>query len=250
MVFRHLAPELPYNCAVLVLSLDTSSPSGSIAVLSEDRLVGVISTQTDETYSSRIFRQLEFLLAELQLKPDSFDLFAVNAGPGSFTGLRVGLTTAKAWAEAFSRPVVPVSGLEAVAIQALGCAEVIPVIDARRGQLYVGSYKRALAQNSHQPGLVRAAQDSVMSPEEFVGWLDAPERTEGIVATPSRSWLESTLPDWNDGGHPIREVSPVLAPSIGVLAYLKAREGESVDALTLDANYVRRSDAELNWKGK
>jgi len=246
-----LATELPYNCAVLVLSLDTSSPSGSIAVLREDRLIGVISTQTDETYSSRIFRQLEFLLADLQLKLDSFDLFAVNAGPGSFTGLRVGLTAAKAWADAFSKPVVPISGLEAVAIQACDRAEVIvPVIDARRGQLYVASYNRTLRQNSHQPVLVRMAEDSVMSAEEFLEWFGAPERAEAIVATPSRSWLESALPGWNDAERHIREVSPVLAPSIGVLAYLKAREGEFVDALRLDANYVRRSDAELNWKGK
>lgn len=246
-----MATELPYNCAVLVLSLDTSSPSGSIAVLREDRLIGVISTQTDETYSSRIFRQLEFLLADLQLKLDSFDLFAVNAGPGSFTGLRVGLTAAKAWADAFSKPVVPISGLEAVAIQACDRAEVIvPVIDARRGQLYVGSYNRTLRQNSHQPVLVRMAEDSVMSAEEFLEWFVALERAGAIVATPSRSWLESALPGWNDAERHIREVSPVLAPSIGVLAYLKAREGEFVDALRLDANYVRRSDAELNWKGK
>lgn len=251
MVFRHLASELPYNCAVLVLSLDTSSPFGSIAVLSEDRLIGVISTQTDETYSSRIFRQLEFLLTELHLKLDSFDLFAVNAGPGSFTGLRVGLTAAKAWTEAFSKPVVAVSGLEAVAMQASDRAErIVPVIDARRGQLYVGSYNRTLKQNSHQPVLVRVAEDSVMSPDEFLGWFEAPERAGGIVVTPSRAWLESILSDSNGAERYIREVSPVLAPSIGVLAYFKARKGESVDALTLDANYVRRSDAELNWKGK
>ncbi|MGH9572974.1 MAG: tRNA (adenosine(37)-N6)-threonylcarbamoyltransferase complex dimerization subunit type 1 TsaB [Candidatus Acidiferrales bacterium] len=247
----HLATELPYNCAVLVLSLDTSSPTGSIAVLREDCLIGVISTHTDETYSSRIFRQLEFLLAELRLKLDAFDLFAVNAGPGSFTGLRVGLTTAKAWADAFSRPVVPVSGLEAVATQTSeGAEHIVSVVDARRGQLYVGSYKRTLTQSSHQPVLIRAVQDSVMSPEEFLGWLEAPEQTEGIVVTPSQSLLESVLYNCNRSEHPIRKVSPVLAPSIGVLACSKAREGESVDALTLDANYVRRSDAELNWKGK
>ena len=83
---------------VLILALDTSSPTGSVAVVEDSRLLAVISTTTDEPYSSRIFRQLEFLLNELHLRLDQFDLFAVNAGPGSFTGLRVGLTTSKAWA--------------------------------------------------------------------------------------------------------------------------------------------------------
>ncbi len=237
---------------MLVLALDTSSPSGSIAVLKEDRLIGVVSTQTDETYSSRIFRQLEFLLSELRLTLDSFDLFAVNAGPGSFTGLRVGLTTAKAWADAFARPVVPVSGLETVAMEAGAAAgHIIPVIDARRGQLYVGLYKRGSNSNGNEPVLERVGEDAVISPEEFLGWFRAAGRAPITVATPSRSWLESTL-SLQNFGEPLEicEVSPVLAPSIGVLACLKANRGESVDALRLDANYVRRSDAELNWKGK
>jgi len=238
---------------VLILSLDTSSPSGSIAILRGTRVIGVISTETDETYSSRIFRQLEFLLGELQLTLESFDLFAVNAGPGSFTGLRVGLTTAKAWADAFSKPVVPVSGLEAVAMLALDAGEhIIPVIDARRGQLYVGSYKRTGNQGSHGRTLVRVAEDAVMSPEEFLSRFSAPERLSVILATPSKSWLEAALSSDNGASRcqEIREVSTVLAPSVGVLAYLKFRHGEAVDALRLDANYVRRSDAELNWKGK
>ena len=250
--FGYLATELPYTCAVLILALDTSSPFGSVAVLRENRLIGVISTQTDETYSSRIFRQLEFLLNELRLGLESFDLFAVNAGPGSFTGLRVGLTTAKAWADAFSKPVVPVSGLEAVAMGAIDAAQhIIPVIDARRGQLYVGSYKHTVNQDSHEPTLIPVTEDAVMSPDEFSRWFRASELLNATLATPSKSWLESTLSSVDAlGRHEIREVSPVLAPAIGGLAYLKSRRGEAVDALRLDANYVRRSDAELNWKGK
>jgi tRNA threonylcarbamoyladenosine biosynthesis protein TsaB len=238
---------------VLILSFDTSSPSGSIAVLKGTLVIGVVSTETDETYSSRIFRQLEFLLCELHLRLESFDLFAVNAGPGSFTGLRVGLTTAKAWADAFSKPAVPVSGLEAVAMEASGGAErIIPVIDARRGQLYVGSYKRPANQNGHEIMLDRIAEDTVMSTEEFLAWLQTAESSATMLATTSPLWLESTLCLGNHAlqRFEIREVSPVLAPSIGRIAHLKCSRGEAVDALRLDANYVRRSDAELNWKGK
>ena len=75
-----LAPKLPYTGAVLTLSLDTSSRGGSVAVLRDLAVLGVVSTWGDEAYSSRIFRQLEFLLSELGLKLDQFELFAVAAG--------------------------------------------------------------------------------------------------------------------------------------------------------------------------
>src|SRR5271166_5021543 len=99
--------DCPIIESVLVLALDTSSPSGSIAVLRDEKVIGVVSTTGDETYSSRMFRQLEFLLAELKLSHGDFDLFAVNSGPGSFTGLRVGLTAAKGWAEVYAKPAAP-----------------------------------------------------------------------------------------------------------------------------------------------
>src|ERR1700689_5881079 len=89
-----------------------------------------------------MFRHLEFLLSDLSLKLDQFDVFAVSAGPGSFTGLRVGLTAAKGWAEVYRKPVVGVSALEAVAVQARGGNTVlVPALDARRGQIYFGVYR-------------------------------------------------------------------------------------------------------------
>src|SRR6201998_2058933 len=129
---------------VLVLALDTSSPSGSLAVLRGAKVVGVVSTATGEVYSSRMFRELEFLLGELSLHMEEFELFAVAAGPGSFTGLRVGLAAVKGWAEVDQKPIAAVSALEAVAVQARSnAALIIPVLDARRGQLYFGLYRRA-----------------------------------------------------------------------------------------------------------
>jgi tRNA threonylcarbamoyladenosine biosynthesis protein TsaB len=234
---------------VLILSLDTTSPSGSIAVLRDTQLLGVLSTTTDEAYSSRIFRQLEVLLAELQLTLDRFDLFAVNSGPGSFTGVRVGLTAAKAWSEAFGRPVVAVSGLEAVAAQAVAVPVVVAVMDARRGQLYTGIYRRGPSDPVATPMLSREGDDRVMTPEEFCSWLRG--ISGAAIVTPSGGWLASLLaPHWAGPGSEIHEVSPVLAPMIGRLAFDRARRGETLDGLRLDANYVRRSDAELNWKGK
>ncbi len=128
---------------MLTLALDTSSPAGSLAVLRDEKVIGTVSTWTDEIYSSRMFRHLEFLLKELSLGLEQFDLFAVAAGPGSFTGLRVGLAAVKGWSEVYGKPIAAVSGLEAVAAQSHSSSYwVVPALDAHRGQIYFGMYRR------------------------------------------------------------------------------------------------------------
>jgi tRNA threonylcarbamoyladenosine biosynthesis protein TsaB len=227
----------------MILAVDTSSPSGSVAVLRDEKVIGVVSTTTDETFSSRLFRQLDFLLAELKLTHKAFDLFAVNFGPGSFTGLRVGLTSAKGWAEAYSKPVAAISGLEAVAAQSRSSAVLVPVIDARRGELYFGFYRR------EGDRLVEDGPDRVGTPEEFwsnVRGLGA-EHMAAIVTPDSSTSAQIRAAGVTNKG--VELVSSVLAPVIGRIAYERAKRGEVVDALALDANYVRRSDAELHWKG-
>jgi len=243
---------------VLILSLDTSSPAGSVAILRDDLTLGVISTRAEENYSSRIFRHLEFLLSDLTLNLADFDLFAVSAGPGSFTGLRVGLTAAKGWAEVYRKPVVGVSALEAVAFQARSRAVLIPALDARRGQIYFGVYRTAAA------GLALDGEEFVVTPEEFaerLGALAHLGKGDGVhggngvsgfsIVTPDApvvavvSRLTSNLAASFAG---LEIVSSVLAPSIGRIAHARALRGQVSDALTLDANYVRRTDAEMRWK--
>jgi tRNA threonylcarbamoyladenosine biosynthesis protein TsaB len=243
---------------VLTLSLDTSSLVGSLSVLRDDQLLGVISTRSEENYSSRMFRHLEFLLSDLSLKLADFDLFSVAAGPGSFTGLRVGLTAVKGWAEVFGKPVVGVSALEAVAAQvpranSSHSALVVPVLDARRGQLYCAFYRLA---NS---GLQIEGDQCVMSPDELLDEISsrASEELPSVIATPEPELISSALSRFENStvdstSRPVivQQVSGVLAPWIGRLGIASAHRGEFSDALTLDANYVRRSDAELQLKGK
>lgn len=236
---------------MLLLAVDTATPAGSLAVLSDGQLAGVISTASDEPYSSRLFRQLEILLSELQLQTQNFDLFAVAAGPGSFTGLRVGLTAVKAWAEVFSKPVIAISGLEAIAAQAQPHSEnglIAPVLDARRGQIYAALFRRAAQ-------LVQEEPDQVCTIEEFLAQLAQRKQNEEIVfVSPAPAILRELLTkrDANRLSASISDVaqsaSPLLAPIIGKLALERAARGEFTDALHLDANYIRRSDAELLWK--
>lgn len=194
-----------------------------------------------------MFRHLEFLLRELTLDLKQFDLFAVTTGPGSFTGLRVGLTAAKGWAEAYQKPVVGVSALEAVAVQSHSANPlVVPVLDARRGQLYFGFYRR------NGDALALQAEERVATPEEFFQALAEQSGNNHVtIVTPSPelfSNFQSQIEKVSSLSK-IEQVSTVLAPLVGQIGFRRAQRGELSDALTLDANYVRRSDADLHWKG-
>jgi tRNA threonylcarbamoyladenosine biosynthesis protein TsaB len=234
---------------VLILALDTSSPSGSLAVLRDEKVISVVSTLAEETYSSRMFRHLEFLLQELSLKLDQFDLFAVAAGPGSFTGLRVGLAAAKGWAEVYKKPVVGISVLEAIAAQSYSNATVlVAASDARRGEIYYGVYRRG--KNS----LALEGEECVARPEEFMQAMGArPGSVEFTIVTPSPEVLAGALSRIEMEHLPlpfVERVSNVLAPVIGQIGYRRAQSGNVSDALTLDANYIRRTDAEVHANKK
>lgn len=229
---------------MLILALDTSSPAGSLAILRDEKVIGAVSTWAEETYSARMFRHLDFLLRELSLDLKQFDLFAVAAGPGSFTGLRVGLTAVKGWAEVYKKPAVGVSGLEAIAAQAQSSAPLlIPILDARRGQIYFGFYRRG------ENRLALEGEECVVTPGEFLEMLHARAGdSEFTIVTPEPEIISKQMSQSEKRAPSFEQVSSVLAPLIGQLGYQRAQRGQLSDALTLDANYVRRTDAELHWK--
>jgi tRNA threonylcarbamoyladenosine biosynthesis protein TsaB len=231
---------------MLVLAIDTATPGGSLAILEDSRILGVVSMHFEETYSSKLFRHLESLLGETILELRSMDLFAVAAGPGSFSGLRVGLTAVKGWAEVLAKPIASVSGLEAVAEQARGVPDLIAAfLDARRGQIYAALYRKG------PQGLERQGDERVMSAGEFLESLPPP--SGGLApsfVTPSPELLAEPLARSAFRGCAIEPVSSVLAPVIGRLGMERARRGDVVDSLHLDANYIRRCDAEVLRKGR
>src|ERR1700722_18654207 len=157
---------------MLILSVDTSTRIGNLAVLRDDKLLGEISSSEGDPYSCRLFTDLDGLLEDLKRGLPQRDLFGVAGGPGSFTGLRVGLTAVKAWAEVYDKPIVPVSGLQAVAAQipeANGAALLVPVIDARRGQVFGAIYERRDGANPSSPPILKLLDEEVvMAADEFL----------------------------------------------------------------------------------
>ena len=242
---------------MLILAVDTSTKVGSLAVLRGHDVLGELSSSAAEPYSSRLFADLDKLLRELRLSLNQFELFAVAAGPGSFTGLRVGLTAVKAWAEVYGTPIAPVSGLQAVAAQISSPpvgAILVPVIDARRGQVFGALYECQSGVDSSTMPLLKLVEDEVvMGAEEFLEMIAKKSHGRELrFASPSPELIQPAVDRSSFGAvnskKCVERVSGILASVIGQLGYQGALGGKTIDALHLDANYVRRTDAESHWK--
>ncbi|MGD0910205.1 MAG: tRNA (adenosine(37)-N6)-threonylcarbamoyltransferase complex dimerization subunit type 1 TsaB [Candidatus Acidiferrales bacterium] len=241
---------------MLILAIDTSTRTGSVALLRDDLVIDSVSGYEETPHSTRLFRDLELLQNRAQFRLYQIDVFAVAAGPGSFTGLRVGLTAVKAWAEIHDKPIAAISGLEAIAAQSKsligesrGAGIVVaPFLDARRGQLF-GSLYHSKQGNPRRATLELISDESILTAEEFVDLVGGEsDFATCTLVSPTPEILPVSLIDSRLPGVHIETVSAVLAPMIGQLGFERATRGELVDALRLDANYVRRSDAEKAWK--
>jgi tRNA threonylcarbamoyladenosine biosynthesis protein TsaB len=238
---------------MLILAIDTSTRTGSAAILRDSEVMAEVSGYEEAPYSSRLFRDIALLQHRANCRMDEIEVFAVAAGPGSFTGLRVGLTAVKAWAEVHRKPIAAISGLEAIAAQALvngppsvsNAQFIAPFLDARRGQLFGAIYRRM---PGNSMGLALASDESILSLDEFLDLVKGKSPDSVQLASPTPDLIPPTrlsevLPDAR-----IVQVSAALAPAIGRIGFERAKRGALVDAIGLDANYVRRSDAESAWR--
>ena len=232
---------------MIVLAIDTCDVRGSVAVLRDEAPLKVVAHDSDQEYSAWLLPAVHTALASSGLQMEDVDAYAAAAGPGSFTGVRVGLATVKAWGEVYGKRIVAVSRLEALAVEASGGAACVGAFaNAQRGQVFGAVYQR------NGTGLVRLGDEMVIAPGKFV------ETAAEFAKGESISWI-STDPEcvvseeaWKARemrGEIVEFVSSVRAPMIGRIALAALAEGRFTDALALDANYVRRPDAEIFWKG-
>jgi tRNA threonylcarbamoyladenosine biosynthesis protein TsaB len=238
---------LGYNAYVIVLSIDTCDSRGSVALLRDESVRGLIPHEAREEYSSWLLPAVNDLLKKAGLSMEDVSGYAVAAGPGSFTGVRVGLTTVKAWAEVYGKPVAAVSRLEAIASQATGVGGCVAAfVDAQRGQVFGGIYRK---QGS---GLTILGDEMVIAPGNFAETATRLANGEEIIWVSPDARLVTTEAAWKERekhGDSVEEASATLAGIVGRIGARRLQEGKMTDALTLDANYVRRSDAEIFWKG-
>ncbi len=126
---------------MIVLGIDTSSDVASVAVVSDDKLIAEYTLNFKKTHSERLMPMIDAMLSDCGVELSAVDAFAVSIGPGSFTGLRIGIATAKGLAQACNKPVIPVGTLEGMAYNLPMCEHlIVPIMDARRQQVYTATY--------------------------------------------------------------------------------------------------------------
>lgn len=229
---------------MFLLALDTCDARGSIALLNDQQVLSELPHPPAEDFSSWLLPAVDRMLASHSVSHADLMGYAVASGPGSFTGVRVGLTTVKAWAEIYAKPIFPVSRLAVLADRATDHVEYAATfIDAQRHQLFGAVYHRRA---SHEWSLI--GEEAVIEPLEFFQF--AVERAAGAglswVSMDPQILISSSF--WSSQATAARIISvdPPLAAALGrhVLAHRK----QGTDPLLLDANYVRRSDAEIFGK--
>jgi len=242
---------------MLILAIDTSARAGSVAVLRDRHLLASVSSLELTPYDNRLFRDIDDLQNRANFAIQDVDVFAVVVGPGSFTGLRIGLTAVKAWAEIYQRPIAAISGLEAIASQAHAKRSqtrepytvIAPFQDARRGQIFGAIYRRNGPETAK---LELVGEENTLSAVEFLALVTRNAgQSAPILISPTPGLLSDVqVQSAGSFGEPwvVEAASPVLAPIIGQLGFDRAERGELVDSLLLDASYVRRTDAESSWK--
>ena len=209
----------------LVLALDTTHEYGSIALGERDEVL----LHAPTGFAHVLYPHLDEILRRNGVALSDINCFAAASGPGSFTGVRVGLACVKGLAEAVGRPAVAVSNLEALASFGAGPLRAA-VLDARRGEVY---------------GAVYDAEGRAVVAEMVAKLAD------WVAALPAGVEFVST--DFTAFGDGLPAAPRVTAPRAlaGAIARIAAgrfKRGEACDPAALDANYVRRSDAELFWK--
>jgi tRNA threonylcarbamoyladenosine biosynthesis protein TsaB len=222
---------------MLVLGIDTSGQSGGTALVRADAKQATIvaaESLAGRTYSAQLIPAITALLKSAGLKKSEIEAIAVATGPGSFTGLRVGIAAAKGLAEILQRPLAAVSMLEAVASAAPsgGSGEIVALLDAGRGEAYLGHYR------AESRG-VRCVDEMIVKREALQDQIVSLVPGTRIIVTPDQVIADAVV-------HLGATVIPRPSPAdIARLGYSKISAGEAADIGTLDANYIRRSDAEL-----
>ena len=239
---------------MLVLAIDTTSEAGGAAIFRDEECLASIAHGGEANkYSVSLFEMVEKLLTEASERHRSvvksladIELYAVASGPGSFTGIRIGLAAVQAWARVFDKPAVRVSVLEALAQAAeADSGHILAILNAYRGEFYVGGF-----QFSGDGKPVPSGEGRLLRPEEIECFAAALGeegkdctcivRAHDKAALALRERLPSRL-RW-------KVVEGTLLEASARLGQMAATKGNLDPISQLDAYYIRRTDAELNWK--
>ena len=228
---------------MLVMGIDTSTTQGGVALLSGQGVICEYTLNIKATYSERLLPLIDRALQDAGITLGQVDGFAVAVGPGSFTGLRIGLSTAKGLAVVGGQPLVGVSTLEAMAWTLPFCAHpVCPILDARKGEIYCALFRH------EGDRLIRLMDDTATAPGRLLSRIQQPTVFLGDGLVAYEGLVQSQLkelalfpPLAGRGGR---------AAAVAELGRRRLLRGDRDDLMQLAPQYLRPSEAEFKQLGK
>ncbi len=226
-----------------ILTIDTATIVASIAILNEEKLIGEMIINHKKKHSEKLMVAIDHLLKDGGLSIDDIDVFGIVGGPGSFTGLRIGMATAKGFAQALDKPLIALSTLESLAMNIPFSESLIcPILDAQRNQAYTALF--------HFDGqeLIRDLEDSVLDIEALIEILKNQKRRVYLLGDGLSRFSKILL----EACPNVRIVPNYLnmnrASSAAALLLKKAQQGDYQDFRKLEPAYIRPSYAEEKKK--
>jgi len=220
---------------MLILSIESSAKPASVAICSDDKLLGQYYQNSALTHSRTLMAMTESLLKNLDINIIDIDLFAVSRGPGSFTGVRIGVSAAKGIAWGAGKPICGVSTLEAIACQIPAHdITICPVMDARRDQVYNALFKW------DNGTLIRKIEDRAISLVKLSKELRDTENNYLLAGDGALMTYEYLT----DNNVPCRMAPELLRNQTAYGVTLAALHTEPIESIALEPSYLRPSQAE------
>ncbi len=223
---------------MIILAVDTTTFTGSVALLEKTRLIAEVNIDSSSTYSERLLPAVDFLLNTNQLKIQDMEGFAVSVGPGSFTGIRIGLSTVKSFSCASGKPVAGVSTLKALAekLRRTQAHLLCPLLDAKKGEVYAALFE------SKGDKLSEIVPQGAYTPDRFFSLLPS-HRVISFIGSGAQVYRRQIFQYFKDKAR-LSQRSPFIACEIGLLGYEMLRKKKGVSAEKLEPLYFRKSQAE------
>lgn len=225
----------------VILAIENSTMCGSVALVSDGLCLAEYSLTTSITHSRRLLASIQQLMADTGFTWDRLDAIAVSSGPGSFTGLRIGMTTAKGLAMATGKPLIGISSLSTLACQLPWTERIIcPIIDARKHEVYAAFYR------CDQDGVPRRESNIfAITPTDLAQKINNTVLFLGDGSQLYRATLTELVGDLASFASP--ELIFVRAAALGHCALAKWRNGIFLDPVSAMPDYIRPSEAEVNF---
>jgi len=223
-----------------ILGIDTSTQTGGVAIVEDNRLLSEFILDVISTHSRRILSSIDIVLKNSGLSLHDIDAFAVGAGPGSFTGLRIGAATIKGLAYSLSKPIIGISSLLSLSMNVI-CSpiDIRPVLVSRKNELYTALFK------TDSNKLIRLEKDTALSIQEIISRINKPTYLIGNGLLKYGELFTENNGKFAVLGHPSHhQIRPSMVAFLGSLEFMSGKIMEAADFLPC---YIKHSDAEINW---